>query len=275
MLDRSTPNVYDLLGQTMSYSYFGKSQYSDTMLNGAIADAQLYTEALTDTHIYNLYSGGDATGCPLSTLNVALCPSSVTVAPSNNSNTILQLRLQGNTNDINSRTCQQQCALSKGCAGIVFTPDATNATYNCELRWELSGTGASALALIFTTSTVCTNNAVGIATYSSCPLSAGVCTIATCQAGYTLTNNTCIPPSVRDTLATKHAALLLTRVRTFAAAAATITAASPASSKPEPTTTAAADPTAFASTSTATTAIAQPAAADPAVAAETAAATPT
>jgi hypothetical protein len=46
VLDRVTPNVYDLLGQTMSYSYFGKSQYSsDTLLNGAIADAQLYTEA--------------------------------------------------------------------------------------------------------------------------------------------------------------------------------------------------------------------------------------
>jgi hypothetical protein len=41
---------------------------------------------------------------------------------------ILQLRLQGNTNDANSRTCQQQCALSKGCVGIVFTPDSTNAT---------------------------------------------------------------------------------------------------------------------------------------------------
>ena len=199
VLDRLTPNVYDILGQTMSYSYFGKSQYADTMLNGAIADAQLYTEALTDTHISNLYNGGDATGCPLSTLNVALCPSSVTVAPSNNSNTILQLRLQGNTNDVNSRTCQQQCALSKGCAGIVFTPNSTNATYNCELRWELSGTGASAQALIFTTSTVCTNNAVGIATYSSCPLSAGTCTIATCQVGYTLVNNQCIPPSVRHT----------------------------------------------------------------------------
>ena len=208
MLDRLTPNVYDILGQTMSYSYFGKSQYADTMLNGAIADAQLYTEALTDSHIYNLYSGGDATGCPLSTLNVALCPSSFSVAPSNNSNTILQLRLQGNTNDVNSRTCQQQCALSKGCVGIVFTPDSTNAIYNCELRWELSGSGASAQALVFTTSGVCTNSAVGIASYSSCPLSAGVCTVATCQHGYSLASNSCSPASVRDTLAVKRAVLL-------------------------------------------------------------------
>ena len=197
MLDRQTPNVYDLLGQTMAYSYFGKSQYSDTMLNGAIADAQLYTEALTDTHIYNLYSGGDATGCPLSTLNVALCPTASSVAPSNNSNTILQLLLQDSSNNVNSRTCQQQCALAKGCVGIVFTPDSTNATYNCELRWEMSGSGVSAQALVFLTPDVCSNNAVGIATYSACPITRGVCTIATCQSGYTLNNNTCVPPSVR------------------------------------------------------------------------------
>ena len=200
MLDRVTPNVYDLLNTTMSYSYFGKSQYTgDTFLNGAIGDAQLYTEALTDAHIYNLYSGGDATGCPLSTLNVALCPSSSSVALSNNSNTILQLLLHDSNDATNSRTCQQQCALCKGCAGIVYTPNSTNATYNCELRWELSGTGATAQALIFITPSVCTNNAVGIATYSSCPLSRGNCTIATCQDGYTLVNNACIPPLVRDT----------------------------------------------------------------------------
>ena len=196
MLDRQTPNVYDLLGQTMPYSYFGKSQYADTMLNGAIADAQLYTEALTDTHIYNLYSGGDATGCPLSSLTVALCPSAFSVAPSNGTNTILQLSLQGSDDNVNSRTCQQQCALSKGCVGIVFMTDSTAATYNCELRWELSGSGAAASALVYSTPAMCTNNAVGIATYASCPLSPGTCTIATCQVGYTLLNNTCIPPSV-------------------------------------------------------------------------------
>ncbi len=196
VLDRMTSNVYDLLGQTMSYSYFGKSQYADSMLNGAIADAQLYTEALTDTHIYNLYSGGDATGCPLSTLNVALCPSTASVSPSNNTNTILQLHLQG-TDDENARTCQQQCAVLKGCVGIVFAPNSVGATYNCELRWELSGSGVSATSFVYSLPSVCTNNAMGIATYSSCPVSSGICTIATCQVGYTLVSNTCVPPSVR------------------------------------------------------------------------------
>ena len=148
VLDRSTPNVAaSLLGQTLAYTYFGKSQYGDTFLNGAIGDAQLYTEALTDTHIANLMAGGDATGCPSSSLNVAMCPSTTTCAPSNVNNTIVQLLLNG-TDTANTLTCQQQCAVARGCIGIVYWNSTTNySTYNCELRNDLSGYGSSALVI--------------------------------------------------------------------------------------------------------------------------------
>jgi len=149
VLDRQTPNVAEsLLGQTLSYSYFGKSQYADTMLNGAIADVQLYTEALTDSHIANLMRGGDATGCPTSTLNVAMCPSTTACAPTNINNTIVLLMLNG-TDTANQLTCQQQCAAARGCIGIVYWSSSTtnsSSTYNCELRNDLSGSGVSALA---------------------------------------------------------------------------------------------------------------------------------
>jgi hypothetical protein len=150
VLDRSTPNVAaNLLNKTLTYTYFGKSQYQDAMLSGAIADAQLYTEALTDSHIANLMSGGDATGCPSSSLTVAMCPSTTTCAPSNVNNTIVQLRLNG-TDTANRLTCQQQCAVARGCIGIVYwssnATNSTNSTYNCELRNDLSGSGTSALA---------------------------------------------------------------------------------------------------------------------------------
>ena len=150
VLDRTTPNVAaSLLGQTLSYTYFGKSQYpQDTILNGAIADVQLYTEALTDSHIANLMRGGDATGCPTSTLNVAMCPSTTVCAPTNINNTIVLLMLNG-TDTVNQLTCQQQCAAARGCIGIVYwSSNTTNSssTYNCELRNDLSGSGVSALA---------------------------------------------------------------------------------------------------------------------------------
>ena len=148
VLDRQTPNVAaSLLGQTLAYTYFGKSQYGDTMLSGAIGDVQLYTEALTDTHIANLMAGGDATGCPTSSLNVAMCPSTSTCAPSNVNNTIVQLLLNG-TDTANTLTCQQQCAVARGCIGIVYWNSTTNySTYNCELRNDLSGYGSSALVI--------------------------------------------------------------------------------------------------------------------------------
>ena len=197
-----TPNLRALLNSNLTASYLGRSQYpNDAYFSGAIADLQVYTEAeLSATNVAGLYLGMDASSCPTNPTPNSFCPLSAGFDfPGGD---VLAIHAA------NNRTCQQQCALTRGCAGLVFYGDALasvgNASaLNCFLKGSAPAEGGgtplpgaaawtNATAATLVGGTACANSA-HVAQFGSC--AGPVCPIWSCEPGFNLANNACVPPS--------------------------------------------------------------------------------